>query len=260
MILSSASYRFTPGFTLTEKSPKSCLMINFEAFFKVNYGLYIVSSGNESEQNGFISNSVFQVTAEPPQFAACCNKDNFSADLITRSGCFTVSVLRQDTDSNLIGKFGYKSGRDTNKFEGTKFIKGLTGAPVVLNDTLAWIECKTRNVFDVGTHLIFVGEVVQAEVTDDLTEPLTYSFYRKVKKGVAPKNAPTYIDKTKLLKKETAGDPGRYQCTACGYIYDPSVGDPASGIIAGTAFEDLPDNWVCPLCGSEKADFIKLDS
>jgi flavin reductase (DIM6/NTAB) family NADH-FMN oxidoreductase RutF/rubredoxin len=235
-------------------------MINTEAFFKVNYGLYIVSSGNESERNGFISNSVFQVTAEPPQFAVCCSKANFSADLIKRAGCFSVSVLRQEVDADLFGKFGYKSGRDTNKFNGTRFIKGLTGAPVLLDDTVAWIECRTRDVFDVGTHLIFIGEVVQAEVADNLAEPLTYSFYRKVKKGVAPKNAPTYIDQTKLEKKETTADTGRYQCPACGYIYEPSKGDPDAGIKAGTAFEDLPDSWVCPLCGSGKADFIKLDN
>jgi rubredoxin len=81
-----------------------------------------------------------------------------------------------------------------------------------------------------------------------------------VKKGMAPKNAPTYIDKSKLNKKVPDVKLARYQCPACGYIYDPAAGDPASNIKPGTAFEDLPDTWVCPLCGTEKADFVKMNN
>ncbi|MBN1953159.1 MAG: flavin reductase [Bacteroidales bacterium] len=235
-------------------------MINFEALFKVSYGLYIVSTGDETVKNGFISNSVFQVTADPPQFAACCNKDNYTAELIKKAGSFSISILKQDADTKLIGKFGYKSGRDIQKFDGTEFSTGKTGVPVVTEDTVAWIECRLTNTFDVGTHLIFIGEVVQTEITDNTAEPLTYAWYRNVKKGLAPKNAPTYIDKSKLEQKKEDTSLPKYRCPACGYIYDPAKGDPDSGIKPGTAFEDLPDDWVCPLCGTEKDDFVKLEN
>jgi rubredoxin len=97
---------------------------------------------------------------------------------------------------------------------------------------------------------MFIGELLHAEVIDDVPDPLTYLHYRKVKKGVAPKNAPTYIDKSKLEKKTEKQDLARYECAACGYIYDEEK--------EGTRFEDLPDDWICPLCGSEKEDFVIL--
>jgi rubredoxin len=104
--------------------------------------------------------------------------------------------------------------------------------------------------YDVGSHLMFIGELLQADVLDKEKEALTYLHYRRVKKGTAPKNAPTYVDKTKLVKKYTGGDYSRYECAACGYIYDEEK--------EGTKFDDLPDDWVCPVCGSEKEDFYKL--
>lgn len=174
-------------------------MINYEALFTLSYGLYIVSSGNKDKGNGFISNTVFQVTADPPQFAACCNKDNYTAEVIRESGVFATSVLKQDASASLIGKFGYKSGRDEDKMKELEIIYGKTGVPIVMNDTVAFIECTLKQTFDVGTHLIFVGELVQANIVDE-AEPLTYDYYRKVKKGFAPKNAPTYVDKSKLKK------------------------------------------------------------
>ena len=107
-------------------------MIDFNALFKVSYGLYIVSSGDKSYGNGYISNTVFQVTAEPPQFATCCNKDNHTASIIEKHGVFGVSVLEQETDQDIYGTFGYKSGKDVNKFEGLDIEYGETGAPIVL--------------------------------------------------------------------------------------------------------------------------------
>ena len=93
-------------------------MINFEALFKISYGMYIVCAGDKTHGNGFISNTFFQVTAEPPRFAACCNKDNFTAEFIKKHGSFSVSVLSKDASPNIFGRFGYKSGRDINKLEG----------------------------------------------------------------------------------------------------------------------------------------------
>ena len=225
-------------------------MINFEALFRISYGLYIVSSGTKEYGNGFISNTVFQVTSEPPRFAACCNKENHTAGVIRSSGSFSVSVLQRETAPGIFSTFGYKSGRDINKLQGMEIRYGETGVPIVLNDAIACLECRVVEIFDVGTHLMFIGELVNAEILDDKAEPLTYLYYREVKKGVAPKNAPTYIDKAKLEARVDASIYDKYECAACGYIYDEEQ--------EGVKFEELPDDWVCPICGTEKVDFIKL--
>jgi len=225
-------------------------MINYEALFKISYGLYIVCAGTKEKGNGYISNTVFQVTSDPPRFATCCNKDNHTAALIQSSGQFSVSILHEDAGAGTIGTFGYKSGKQGDKLAGMEMRYGSTGVPIVLNDAIAFLEVKVQETIDVGTHLMFIGELVQAEVLDEAADPLTYLRYRTVKKGVAPKNAPTYIDKSKLEKKSDGVEYARYECPACGYIYDEEK--------EGVKFDDLPDDWECPICGEEKSEFIKL--
>jgi len=225
-------------------------MIQFEALFKISYGLYIVSSGNTKRGNGFISNTFFQVTAEPPRFASCCNKENYTAALIRESGAYSVSVLHKDANQDIIGRFGYKSGKDTDKLSGMQVKYGETGVPIVLDDCIAFLECKVVQTFDVGTHYMFIGELVQAEILDDTMDVLTYLYYRQVRKGVAPKNAPTYINKSKLDSKPAFSEFKKYQCTACGYIYDEAE--------ETVRFADLPDDWICPVCESEKSEFIEI--
>jgi flavin reductase (DIM6/NTAB) family NADH-FMN oxidoreductase RutF len=230
--------------------------MNIEAYFKITYGLYVVSSVMAEKLNGYISNTVFQVTAEPARFAVVCSKDNHTAQMIRHSQVFSVSVLQKDTRVDIIGTFGYSSGKDTNKFAKFNFKKGRTGAPILLDDTLAWFECEVIQTVDAGTHLIFIGNVIDGDLLDPSGEPLTYAYYREVKKGKAPKNAPTYIDNEKLKQQASAASYNNYYCTACGYVYDPAVGDPEHGIPPGTRFEDLPENWVCPVCGAKKTDFV----
>lgn len=225
-------------------------MTNFEALFKISYGLYIVSSGNKQKGNGFISNTVFQVTAEPAKFAACCNKDNFTAGLISTTKHFSVSILHNDAKPEIIGLFGYKSGKEINKMQGLDIKYGETGVPIVLNDCIAYLEFKVVETIDVGTHLMFIGELLNAEMIDDTKIPLTYAYYREVKKGFAPKNAPTYIDKSKLEPKQDNSLLKKYKCLACGYIYDESA--------ENKKFADLPEDWICPVCGSEKSEFIEI--
>ena len=241
--------------------------MNIEAFFQITYGLYIISSEYEGKKNGYIGNTVFQVTANPPQLAISCSKDNFSAAIIEKSGLFSVSVLHTEVSKNLIGTFGYKSGKNTDKFKDVKFIAGNNGIPIVTDGSLAWFECKVVKKIDVGTHIIFIGEVLNSEILQS-GQPITYAYFRENRKGAAPKNAPTYIDKSKLVKdKEETGKKEKpentkslkWECTVCGHIYDPEEGDPDSGIPPGTPFEELPDNWVCPDCGAEKSEFIPLD-
>lgn len=232
--------------------------MNIEAYFKLTYGLYVVSSFSDNKLNGYISNTVFQVTAEPARFAIACSKNNYTAGIIQRSQVFAVSALKKEARADIIGTFGYRSGKDTDKFAKFNFKTGKTGAPVLLDDTLAWFECKLIQTVDVGTHLLFIGDVVDGDLIDATGEPLTYTYYREVKKGKAPKNAPTYID-TEKLKQNVPDAADKYKCPACGYIYDPAIGDPENGFPAGTRFEDLPESWVCPVCGTEKADFMKVE-
>jgi len=224
-------------------------MIDFNALFKVSYGLYIVSSGNKEKGNGYISNTFFQVTSEPPQFATCCNKNNLTAEFIEKTGFFAVSVLHQETDADIYGRFHYRSGRDINKLEGIKVQYGQSGVPVVMEGIVAFLECKVVNKFDVGSHWLFIGELIDAQLVDDISEPITYSYYRNIRKGLAPKNAPTYIDKSKLQNTKKSAS-GIYKCTACGHIYDESK--------ESVKFSDLPDDWKCPDCGADKEDFIEI--
>lgn len=225
-------------------------MIQFEALFKISYGLYIVSSGNKNKGNGFISNTFFQVTAEPPRFASCCNKDNFTASLIRETGAYAVSVIHTDTDPEIIGRFGYKSGKDTDKMAGLNVKYGETGVPIVLDDCIAFLECKVVQTIDVGTHYMFIGELINSKIIDDARDAMTYAYYRQVRKGIAPKNAPTYIDKSKFGSDLSGSGLKKFECTACGYIYDEADED--------VRFADLPDDWICPVCGSEKSDFIEI--
>ncbi len=237
--------------------------MNTEAFFKISYGLYIVCSGNENEKAGYIANTAFQVTAEPPKIAISCNKDNYTTKILDKTGVYSISVLKQDASPEIIGLFGYKSGKETNKFKDTKVITGETGVPIVTEDCLAWFECKVTDTIDVGTHVIYVAEIINNGLLED-SDPLTYEYYRNVKKGKAPKNAPTYIapvtGESESSGPETDNDLGpKYRCLVCDHIYDPAEGDPESNIPPGTPFEDLPENWMCPICGADKSDFVVIE-
>ncbi len=225
------------------------------AFFKISYGMYVVASFDGEKMNGQIANTVFQVTSEPAQFVVCLNKKNLTHSFIEKNGVFSVSVLEKDTPMKFIGRFGFKSGQEFDKFEGVDYRKGKTGAPIVLENCLACLECEVREKTDLGTHTAFVGEVVGAEVLKE-GSPMTYAFYHEMKNGKSPARAPTYVPENKDKGKEEKEEAmKKYKCLVCGYVYDPEKGDPDSGISAGTSFEDLPDGWVCPVCGAGKDQF-----
>ncbi|MFA6129059.1 MAG: flavin reductase [Bacteroidales bacterium] len=225
-------------------------MIDFEALYRISYGLFIVCSGDQSRGNGFISNTVFQVTSDPAKFAACCNKNNFTAELIQKTGAFSVGILSEKASSDLFSNFGYRSGRDFDKLAGMQVSYGITGVPIVTNECVAFLEFKVIQTVDVGTHYLFIGELVQSEVFDGTAQPMTYQYYRQVRKGVAPKNAPTYIDPSKIVPNNREDPAKKFKCLVCGYIYDESV--------EKVKFKDLPDTWVCPVCGSEKSEFTGI--
>ncbi len=237
-------------------------MIDIKAFFKLTYGLYVISSKSGDKLNGYVANTAFQVTAEPPQIAISCHKDNLTAKIIDESKVFSISVLEQDADLGVIGNFGHNSGKDKDKFKNVKYKTGQTGAPILLDSTIAYFDCEVVDSFDVGTHILFIGKVVNSEVFDESKSPLTYDYYHKEMKGKAPKNAPTYIKEEKMeeTKKETTNNLGAsFECTVCGYVYDPAEGDEVQGIPPGTPFADLPDDWECPICAAAKSEFISMN-
>ena len=223
-----------------------------KAFFSLSYGLYVVTSRKGEKVNGQTANALIQVTAEPPAIAIGLNNKNLTSEYIKESKVFAVSILSQDTPLNLIGQFGFKSGRDTNKFEQVNYKSGKTGAPLILDTTLAYLEAKVTHEMDVGTHTIFVGEIIESEVLKS-GAPMTYAYYHQVKRGTTPKTAPTY---QKEEKKPALS--AKYQCEICGYTYDQEKGDPDGGIAPGTPFEEIPPNWTCPICGAGKDDFEKV--
>lgn len=238
--------------------------MNKEAFFNITYGLYIVSSKDGNNYNGHVSNTVFQVTADPPKFAVASHKDNLTTDYIKKSRVFSISVLQQEVDLEFLGPWGFKSGKSQDKFSRANYKTGKTGVPILLDKTIAWIECELTDSIDTGSHILFIGKAVDAGVTGPKASPLTYAYYREVIKGISPENAPTYLgDKLEASFIDNQGEreekAAKYQCKICGFIYDPEEGDPHAGIAPGTAFEDIPDDWECPVCGVSKKDFVRID-
>ena len=165
--------------------------MNPATFRKITYGLYIVCSKKEDKLNGQIANTVFQVTNEPQTIAVSINKQNLTHEFIKESKVFTVSILSEDTPMKFIGLFGFKSGRDIDKLKSAEHKIGATGAPIVLENSICYLEAQVINSVDAGTHTVFIGKVTGAEVIRE-AEPMTYAYYHKVKGGKAPKTAPTY--------------------------------------------------------------------
>ena len=238
------------------------------ALNKLTYGVYVIASGNEKEKNAFIATVAVQVTSQPVQIAIACNKNNYTAEFIEKFGNFSVSVVKREYAPALLGNFGFQSGRDIDKFAKYDCIYGQnTGVPIVTEECLAWFECKLTNKLDVGSHILYIGEVLDAKTLSLNEAPLTYAYYHEVKRGVAPANAPHGAPKSmetienqnnkanQINNNQNSTAMKKYVCSVCGYVYDPEKGDPDSGIAPGTAFEDIPDDWSCPLCGVGKSDF-----
>jgi flavin reductase (DIM6/NTAB) family NADH-FMN oxidoreductase RutF len=170
--------------------------MNLSALYKLGYGMYIVGSHKGDKLNAQVANTVFQITSEPPTVAVSINQSNLTHDYIKASKVFSASILCQAAPLPFIGGFGFKSGRDVNKLKDINYKIGQTGAPVVLDHATAYLEAEVVQDVDVGTHTIFIGRIVAAEVlTEDTC--MTYDYYHQVKKGTTPKTAPSYIARAK---------------------------------------------------------------
>jgi flavin reductase (DIM6/NTAB) family NADH-FMN oxidoreductase RutF/rubredoxin len=248
--------------------------MKYKAFHKLSYGLYIIATELVGKKYGYVGNTAFQVTSEPAQIAISSHKNNYTTSKILESRKFSISVLKKEVNTSLIGEFGFMSGADIDKFRNHDTIVAVTGAPIILDSSVAWFDCKVVNSIDVGSHILILGEVVDSDVLSG-DEPLTYDYYREKYKMLAPQNAPTYVEKEKLEKEkvpepvskpEVKDDRGHekksrdistFTCNICGFQYDPEEGDPALGIPPGTPFEDLPEDYRCPICNATKDYFSR---
>ena len=230
------------------------------ALSRISYGMYVVTSRAGEKLNGCIANTVMQVCSEPPRVAACISRKNLTHEYIQKSGVFAASVLKRTTPMKFIGLFGFRSGRDVDKLSQVPHEAGVTGCPLVRENATALLEVEVEvaKTMDAGTHTLFMGKVVNAQVLGD-EEPLTYAYYREKLKGKTPENAPTYAAPQARRTQQKEDRMGKYVCNVCGYVYDPEQGIPEDGIEPGTVFDDLPDDWVCPVCGAEKDQFSPME-
>ena len=196
------------------------------ALFNIGYGLYVVTSNDGKKDNGLIVNTVTQVTNTPNRIAVCINKQNYSHHVIKQTGIMNVNCLSVDAPFKVFETFGFQSGRTADKFGSEEQLRsdnGLVFLPKYIN---AFMSLKVEQYVDLDTHGMFICSVTEARVLSD-KETMTYTYYQN---NVKP-------------KPETAGKKG-YVCKVCGYVYE---GD------------ELPEDFVCPLCKHGAADFEPIE-
>lgn len=163
-------------------------------FRDLSYGLYLVASADEGRMNGQVINTLIQVTSDPPRVAVIVNKNNYTHELIWKSRVFSASVLEESTPMIFLGPFGFKSGRNIEKLSNVAFKPGVTGCPLITDHALSVLEAEVVEEIDLGSHTIFVGNVLSSEVLKQ-GNPITYKYYHNVLKGKSPPHAPTFEPK-----------------------------------------------------------------
>lgn len=213
--------------------------MNNDTFRNLSYGVYIISTWDNGRATGCTANSAMQITSDPATIAISINHNNYTNKCIEESGNFAISILGENSDPSIIGTFGFQSGKDVNKFDSVKHeIKG--NMPIVM-EGCSYLTCEVINKMETDTHTVFLGKVLEADILS-ADNPMTYSYYHKVVKGKSPKNAPTYIAEDTTVENTSE----KYVCSVCGYVYE---GD--------TPFEELPDDYTCPICKQSKKVFKK---
>ena len=199
-----------------------------KALYKLSYGVFLLTTKSDSKVNGCITNTCIQVANSPTRVAIAVLNTNYTCDIIKESGIFTVSLLDDTCKFETIKHFGMQSGRDVDKFEYLDMPKDLNGVPYLGWHTCAVISCKVVEQHELGSHTLFIGEIEDAQQLSD-NAPLTYADYQNhVKPKPAAKPAPS--------DKKIVG----WRCKICSYVYEGS---------------ELPDDFLCPLCGHGKDDF-----
>ena len=216
-------------------------MIDVTAFRSISYGLYLIASQADGLMSGCTVNTFAQVTSDPLQVSVTVNKENCTASVIQQSGTYTAVCLSQNASMDLIGKFGFFCSRDVDKFGPFAVERDELGNPYVAEQAVARFTVKVTGSLDLGTHILFVGTVVEAETISD-DEPMTYAYYHMVKGGKTPPRASSFV----ADREEAAASTIRYgwRCTICGHIEE---------------VDELPDDFVCPICGVGKEMFERIE-
>ena len=202
-----------------------------KAMYKLSYGLFVLTARDGEKDNGCIINTAIQAASEPNQLSICVNKANYTHDMIERTGKFTVSVLSEQADFELFKHFGFQSGRDVDKFTNfTGCARGADGLYYITEGTNSYISVTVDKTVDLGSHTMFIGEITDMAVLSD-TPSTTYEYYQN---HIKPK--PQAVGKTD--KGQTV-----WRCRICGYEY---VG------------EEIPDDFICPICKHPASDFEKI--
>lgn len=202
-----------------------------KVLFNVQYGLFVLSSKSETKDNACIINTVTQVTANPERISIAVNKLNYTHDLIAASKKFTVSIISEAANFELFKHFGFQSGKNVDKFANfDKVQRTENGTLAITEGTNSFISGNVINSVDAGTHTIFIADVVDMKKFNDIPST-TYNYYQK---NIKPKPAPA---------GKTEDGKTIWRCTICGYEY---VG------------EELPADFICPLCKHPATDFEKV--
>lgn len=166
-------------------------MINEAVFRNMSYGVYIISTMDGERPTGCVANSVMQITASSATVAVSMNHDNYTNQCMDQSGVFAFSILGEQTEVGTIGTFGFRSGKEINKFENVAY-EMKAGAPV-LKQSCGYVVCKIIDRMESPTHTVFLGEVIDSGMMEGSGQPMTYRYYHEVFKLKSPKNAPTYL-------------------------------------------------------------------
>ena len=206
--------------------------MNKKAVNKISYGLYVLSAKQGEKDNACIINTLSQLTSDPRRVSITVNKQNYTHDMILAEGEFTVSLLTQKVPFDYFKRFGFQSGRDVDKFDGfDACARGENGIYYITKYTNAYISGKVISTLDLGSHTLFVADVTAAEVLDEVPS-LTYAYYHS---DVKPKPA---------APSSSSGVKIGWRCKICGYVYEG---------------ENLPADFVCPLCKHGAEDFEKIE-
>ena len=211
------------------------------ALFNLSYGLYIIGTRDGERDVGCVVNTVTQATSSPVTLTVCINKDNYTNACVKNTKEFTVSILSEETVQSTIGVFGFSSSSERDKFAEVPSGKTPAGLPYVNTGVTSVLECKVLDFIDSFTHTIFIAEVIEAENLSK-EPPMTYAYYHRVLKGKTPPKASSYVAEPEAV----ATPPKGYHCSVCGFGYPGSVEE----------FEQLPDDFACPLCGVPKSRFV----
>ena len=226
--------------------------IDTKAFRSMNYGMYIISTKRGDELVGCVVNTFQQVTSKPARVSVAINKENYTAGAVLEAGRFEATVLSESASMELIGRFGFKTSAEIDKFAETPHSFDEAGVPFVTEGAVAHVGARVIESIDVGTHYLIVGEVECAEVLSS-EPPMTYAYYHQVKGGKTPPKASSYEPAEGASAEPASAEPAAdtpaaprigWRCKICGYVVE---------------MDELPEDFTCPMCGVGRELFERIE-